>query len=250
MRIIIIGGSGLIGAKLVKILRSSGHEVISASPSSGVDATTGKGLAEVLKGAQVVVDVANSSSFDEQAAIEFFEKSNRNLAAAEKEAGVRHHVALSIVGTDRLAGSGYFHAKNVQEKMIKNAGIPYTIVQSTQFFEFLKGIAQSAAEGQTVRLPPVFFQPIAADDVAAILADMAVRPPANLTIEIAGPQKGRFPDVIQEYLKATQDSLTVIADDHARYFGMVVAEGSLVPGKNPRLGSTTLQNWLKFQTQG
>lgn len=250
MRIIIIGGSGLIGAKLVKILRASGHEVISASPSSGVDATTGKGLAEVLKGAHVVVDVANSSSFDEQAAIEFFEKSNRNLAVAEKEAGVKHHVALSIVGTDRLAHSGYFHAKNVQEKMIKNAGIPYTIVQSTQFFEFLKSIAQSAVTGQTVRLPPVFFQPIAADDVAAILADMTVKPPANLTIEIAGPQRGRFPAVIEEYLKATRDSLPVITDEHARYFGMVVAEDSLVPGKNPRLGSITLENWLKSQTQG
>lgn len=249
MRIIIIGGSGLIGAKLVKILRASGHEVISASPSSGVDATTGRGLAEALKGAHVVVDVANSSSFDEQAAIEFFEKSNRNLAAAEKEAGVGHHVALSIVGTDRLADSGYFHAKNVQERMIKNAGIPYTIVQSTQFFEFLKSIAQSATMGQTVRLPPVFFQPIAADDVAAILADMAVKPPANLTIEIAGPQKGRFPDVMEEYLKATQDSLPVIADEHARYFGMVVAEDSLVPGKNPRLGAITLKNWLKSQSQ-
>nr|WP_228840640.1 SDR family oxidoreductase [Candidatus Protochlamydia phocaeensis] len=168
MKITVIGGSGLIGAKLVKLLQSAGHEAIAASHSSGVDVTTGKGLKEVLKGSQVVVDVANSSSFDEKAAVEFFEKSNQNLSAAEKEAGVKHHVALSIVGTDRLANSGYFHAKYIQEQLIKASAIPYTIVQSTQFYEFLNSIAQSATTGNTVRLPPVLFQPIAADDIASI----------------------------------------------------------------------------------
>lgn len=247
MKIVIIGGSGLIGAKLVKILKSLGHEVMAASPSSGVDATTGKGLAEALKGAQVVVDVANSSSFDEKTAVEFFEKSSRNLFIAEKEAGVNHHVALSIVGTDRLANSGYFHAKNIQEQLIKASGIPYTIVQATQFYEFLNSIAQSATTGQTVRLPPVSFQPIAADDVASILADVAVKLPLNNTIEIAGPECARFPDLIRQYLKVTQDARMVIADDDARYFGMVITEDSLVPGKNPRLGSITLENWLKNQ---
>lgn len=248
MKIVIIGGSGLIDAKLVKNLKSLGHEVIAASPSSGVDATTGKGLAEALKGSQVVVDVANSSSFEEKPAVEFFEKSSRNLSATEKEAGVKHHIALSIVGTDRMANSGYFHAKNTQEKLIKASGIPYTIVQSTQFFEFLKNIAQSATTGQTVRLPPVSFQPIAADDVVSILANIAVKPPLNHTIEIAGPERARFPDLIQQYLKGTGDGRTVIADDDARYFGMEITEDTLVPGKNPRLGPTTLESWLKNQT--
>lgn len=247
MKIVIIGGSGLIGVKLVKNLKSLGHEVIAASRSMGVDATTGKGLSEVLKGSQVVVDVANSSSFEEKAAVEFFEKSNRNLSAAEKEAGVKHHVALSVVGTDRLANSGYFHAKNVQEKLIKSSGIPYTIVQSTQFFEFLNNIAQSATIGQTVRLPPVLFQPIAADDVASILADIAIQPPLNKSIEIGGPERARFPDLIQQYLKGIQDARTVIADEDARYFGVEVSEETLVPGKNPRLGPITLGSWLKSQ---
>lgn len=249
MKIIIIGGSGLIGAKLVKILKSLGHEVISASPSSGVDATTGKGLPEALKNSQVVVDVANCSSFDEKAAVEFFEKSGQNLSCAEKEAGVKHHVALSIVGTDRLGTSGYFRAKKTQEKLIKASGIPYTIVQSTQFFEFLNSIAQSATTGQTVRLPPVSFQPIAADDVASILADIAIKPPLNNTIEIAGPERAPFPDLIRKYLQATQDPRIVTADENARYYGMVVTEDALVPGKNPRLGPTTLESWLKSQVR-
>lgn len=247
MKIIIIGGSGLIGAKLVKILKSLGHEVISASPSSGVDATTGKGLAAVLKGAQVVVDVANSSSFDEKPAIAFFEKSSRNLTAAEKELGIKHHVVLSIVGTNRLANSGYFHAKNIQEQLVKASGIPYTIVQSTQFYEFLNSIVQSATIDSSVRLPPVLFQPIAADDVASTLADFAIKQPINNTIEIAGPECAPFPDLIQKYLKRTHDSRAVIVDNNARYFGIAVNENSLVPGKNSRLGSITLENWLKSQ---
>lgn len=247
MKIVVIGGTGLIGAKLVKILKALGHEAIAASPSSGVDATTGKGLSEVLKGSQVVVDVSNSPSFEEKFAVEFFEKSNRNLAAAEKEAGVRHHVALSVVGTDRLATNGYFHAKSIQEQLIKASDIPYTIVQATQFYEFLNSIAQSATAGQTVSLPPVSFQPIAADDVASILADIAVKPPLNDTIEIAGPERAPFPNLIQRYLKATQDTSAVTANADARYFGIEVTENTLVPGKNPRLGTTTLESWLKNQ---
>lgn len=249
MKIVVVGGSGLIGAKLVKVLKSLGHEVIAASPSSGVDATTGKGLAEALKGAQVVVDVANTSSFDEKTAVEFFEKSGRNLSTAEKEAGVKHHVALSIVGAERLAATGYFRAKNIQEQLIKAAGIPYTIVRSTQFYEFLNSIAQSATTGQTVRLPPVSFQPIASDDVVSILADIAVKPPLNNTIEIAGPERARFPDLIRHYLEATQDTRIVIADDNARYFGIVINDDAIVPKKNPRLGPTTLESWLKSQVR-
>lgn len=247
MKIVVIGGSGLIGKKLVKNLKTLGHEAYSASPSSGVDATTGKGLKEALVGAQVVVDVANSASFDEKAAVEFFEKSNRNLVPAEKEAGVKHHVALSIVGTDRLANSGYFHAKHVQEELIKASGIPYTIVQSTQFFEFLNSIADSATKGSKVSLPPVAFQPIAADDVASILADIATKKPLNHAIEIGGPERAPFSDIIRKFLQAKHDSRSVTADDKAPYFGMAVTEDSLVPGKNPRLGSTTLESWMKSQ---
>lgn len=246
MKIVVIGGSGLIGAKLVKILKSLGHEAISASPSSGVDATTGKGLAEALKGAQVVVDVSNSPSFDEKTSVEFFEKSTRNLSAAERKAGVKHHVALSVVGTDRLAANGYFRAKNIQEQLIKTSGIPYTIVQATQFYEFLNSIAQSATTEQTIRLPPVAFQPIAAEDVASILADVAVKPPLNDTIEIAGPERARFPDLLQRYLKATHSGTTVKTDPEAQYFGMKITEETLVPEKSPRLGPTSLDSWLKM----
>lgn len=248
MKIVVIGGSGLIGSRVVKNLKSLGHEVVSASPSSGVDATTGKGLAEALKGSEVVVDVANSPSFDEKTAVEFFEKSNRNISKAEKEAGVKHHVALSIVGTDRLADSGYFHAKSVQERLIKSSGIPYTIVQATQFFEFLNSIAQSATTGQEVRLPPVAFQPIAAEDVASILADVAIKSPLNNALEIAGPKRGPFPELIEQFLKATKDARKVITDKNASYFGMKVSENALVPEKNPRLGPTTLENWLSKQS--
>jgi len=248
MKIIIIGGSGLIGTKLIKMLKSLGHTAIGASPSSGVDATTGKGLAEALKEAQVVVDVSNSPSFDEKAALEFFEKSSHNLAIAEKEAGVKHHIVLSIIGTGQLANSGYFRAKHTQEQLTKTSGIPYTIVQSTQFYEFLNGIAQSATIGQMVHLPPVLFQPIAADDVAAILTDIVIRPPLNHTIEIAGPERARFPELIQRYLKATQDPRKVITDNDAHYFGMALTEDSLIPKKkNPQLGSTTLESWLHLR---
>lgn len=241
MKIVIIGGSGLIGSKLGKQLKSLGHEVLSASPSSGVDAVTGKGLKEALEGASVVVDVSNSPAFDEKAASEFFEKSSRNLASAEKEAHVKHHVALSVVGTGKLGG--YFQAKNIQEKLIKASGIPYTIVQSTQFFEFINSIIQSATEGQTIRLPPVLFQPIAADDVASILADIALKPPLNQTIEIGGPKCAPFPELIQDYLNGNEKR--VIADLNAHYFGNAVSNDSLVPGKNPLLGTITLENWRK-----
>lgn len=244
MKIVIIGGSGLIGAKLVKILKSLGHEATSASPSTGVDATTGKGLSQALKGAQVVVDVANSTSFDEKTAVEFFQKTNHNLATAEKEANIKHHVALSIVGTDRLGNSGYFRAKNIQEKLIKASGVPYTIVQATQFYEFLNSIVDSATTEQFVRLPPVLFQPIAADDVASILADVAVNLPLNKAIEIAGPDREYFPDLIRNYLKAILDTRKVIADADANYFGIALTEKSLVPEKSPRLGTTTLERWL------
>lgn len=247
MKIVVIGGSGLIGAKVVKKLKAAGHEVVAASPSSGVDATTGKGLAEALKGAQVVVDVSNSPSFDEAAVVAFFEKSNRNLAAAEKKAGVKHHVALSVVGTPRLGTSGYFRGKHIQEQLIKASGIPYTIVQATQFYEFLNSIAQSAIVGQAVHLPPVAFQPIAADDVASILADVAVKAPLNDTIEIAGPERAPFPKLIERYLKATHNASEVKADAKARYFGVEVSEGALVPEKKPRLGPITLESWLKSQ---
>lgn len=245
MKIVVIGGSGLIGSKLVKNLRALGHEAVSASPSSGVDALTGKGLKDVLKNAQVVIDVANSPSFDEKTSLEFFEKTSKNLVAAEKEAGVKHHVILSIVGTERLSDSGYFHAKNTQEELIKASGIPYTIVKATQFLEFLGGIAQTATTGQTVSLPPVSFQPIAAEDVAAIITDVAVNAPINNQIEIAGPEKDLFPDFIQRYLKATNDPRSVKTDPNAAYFGMNVTQNSLVPVTNPRLGKITLDQWLK-----
>jgi uncharacterized protein YbjT (DUF2867 family) len=245
MKIVIIGGSGLIGSKLVKILQTSGHEAIAASPSTGVDATTGKGLAQTLKGAHVVVDVANSSSFDEKTAVEFFKNTNHNLTIAEKEADIKHHVALSVVGTDRLGNSGYFRAKNIQEQLIKASGIPYTIVQATQFYEFLSSIVDSATIEQFVHLPPVLFQPIAAEDVASILADVAVNAPLNKAIEIAGPDRARFPDLISNYLKAIHDTRKVVADAKANYFGIPVSENSLVPGKNPLLGSTTLEQWLR-----
>src|SRR6476619_2245501 len=197
MKIVVIGGSGLIGTKLVQNLRSQGHEVIAASPSKGVNAVTGEGLAEALKGAQVVIDVANAPSWEDQAVLEFFEKSSRNLLAAEAAAGVKHHIALSVVGTDRMLASGYFRAKMAQENLIKASPIPYTIVRATQFFEFVAGIAQSATEGQTVRLPPVLMQPIAADDVAAVMADVALAAPLNGTSDLAGPEPIRQDDLVR-----------------------------------------------------
>jgi uncharacterized protein YbjT (DUF2867 family) len=248
IKVIVIGGTGLIGTKLVKNLRERGHEVLAASPKSGVNTFTGEGVAEALTGAQVVVDVANAPQWDDKAVLEFFETAGRNLLGAEKTTAVRHHVALSIVGADRLPASGYLRAKVVQENMIRASGIPFTIVRSTQFFEFVKGIAQSATEGQTVRLSPGLMQPIAADDVAAALTDVAVAEPSNGTIEIAGPEPIRMDELARRFLKATRDPRKVTTDVHALYFGTELNDQSLVPGDNPRLGPTRFEEWLSRST--
>jgi uncharacterized protein YbjT (DUF2867 family) len=244
MTIVVIGGSGLIGTKLVKNLRQHGHEVVAASPSSGVNTLTGEGLAEALTDAQVVVDVANSPSFEDKAVLAFFETSGRNLLAAEAAAGVGHHVALSVVGTDRLLASGYFRAKMAQEHLIKASKIPYTILRSTQFFEFVSGIAQSATEGQTVRLSPALVQPVVSDDVAAALADVVVEEPLNGTIELAGPEPIRLDELVRRFLSANRDARTVTTDVHARYFGTALNDQSLTPGDNPRIGPTRFEDWL------
>lgn len=244
MKIVVIGGTGLIGSKLVKQLAARGHEAIAASPNTGVNVLTGEGLAEALKGAQVVVDVANSPSFEDKAALHFFETSGRNLLAAEAAAGVRHHVALSVVGTERLQDSGYFRAKLAQEKLIKAGHIPYTIVRATQFLEFVGAIAQSGTEGQTVRLPPAMFQPIASDDVATAMADAALGAPVNDMLEIAGPERIGMAAFVQRYLKAVGDSRTVVADAKAPYFGLQLDDRSLTPGDNPRLGAIDFETWL------
>ncbi len=254
MKIVVIGGSGLIGSKVVDILRQRGHEVVAASPSTGVNTLTGEGLAEALKGAQVVVDVANSPSFEDKPALEFFETSGRNLLAAEKAAGVKHHVALSVVGTDGLTGSGagslsgYFRAKMAQENLIKASGITFTIVHSTQFFEFVKGIAQSGTDGSTIRLSSVLMQPIAADNVAAAVAEAALGQPIGGMIEVAGPDRIRQDELVRQFLSATGDSRKVVTDDNAGYFGIEVNDQSLVPGDNPRLGPTHYADWLKRST--
>lgn len=244
MKIVVIGGSGLIGTKLVARLRQQGHEVIAASPASGVNTITREGLAEALSGAQVVVDVANSPSFEDKAVLEFFETSGRNLLAAEAAAGVRHHVALSVVGTDRLLESGYFRAKMAQENLIKASRIPYTILRSTQFFEFLNGIAQSATDGQTVRLSPAFVQPVVSDDVAAALADITLGAPLNGTAELAGPERISLDELVRRFLRAKQDPRQVIADIRARYYGAELNDQSLTPGENPRIGATRFEEWL------
>ncbi len=250
MKIVVIGGAGLIGTKLVNNLRQRGHEVMAASPSSGVNTFTGEGLAEALKDAQVVVDVANAPQWDDKVVLEFFETAGRNLLAAEAAAAVSHHVALSIVGADRLPASGYLRAKVAQENLIKASKIPFTIVRSTQFFEFAKGIAQSGTEGQTVRLSPGMMQPIAADDVAAALTDVAVAEPVNGTIEIAGPEPIRMDEFVRRFLSATCDERKVTSDVHARYFGTELNDQNLVPGPgdNPRLGPTHYEDWLKRST--
>jgi uncharacterized protein YbjT (DUF2867 family) len=248
MKIVVIGGSGLIGTKLVDKLRQHGHEVVAASLSSGVNILTGAGLARALTGAQVVVDVANSPSFEDKAVLEFFETAGRNLLAAEATAGVGHHVALSVVGTDRLLASGYFRAKMAQENLIKASPIPYTIVRATQFFEFVGGIAQSATDGQTVRLPPALMQPILSDDVAAALADVAVEAPLNGTVELAGPEPIRMDELIRRFLSANRDARKVTTDVHAGYFGTAVNDQSLTPGDNPRIGPTRFQDWLSRST--
>ncbi len=254
MKIVVIGGSGLIGTKVVSNLRQRGHEVVAASPSTGVNTLTGEGLAKALDGAQVVVDVANSPSFEDKPALEFFETSGRNLLAAEAVAGVKHHVALSVVGTDRLLGSGpgslsgYFRAKMAQENLIKASGIPFTIVHATQFFEFVKNIAQSATDGSTVRLSSVLMQPILSDDVAAAVADVALGQPINGMIEVAGPDRIRQDELVRQYLSAKGDPRKVIVDVNAGYYGIEVNDQSLVPGDNPRLGPTHYEDWLSRST--
>jgi uncharacterized protein YbjT (DUF2867 family) len=244
MKIVVIGGSGLIGTNLANRLRQGGHEVVAASPNSGVNTITGEGLAEALTGAQVVVDVANSPSFEDKAVMDFFQTSGRNLLAAESAAGVQHHLALSVVGTDRLPESGYLRAKMAQENLIKASKIPYTILHSTQFFEFAGSIIKGGAEGDVIRLSPALFQPIASDDVAAALAELAVAPPLNGMIEIAGPEKISMDKFAQKFLAASNDKRQVSADIHARYFGTELNDQSLTPGDNPRIGSTRFEDWL------
>jgi uncharacterized protein YbjT (DUF2867 family) len=248
MKIVVIGGSGLIGKKTVNDLRQHGHEVVAASPSSGVNALTGEGLARAFAGAAVVVDVSNSPSFADAAVLEFFETSTRNLLAANREAGVGHHVALSVVGADRLSDSGYMRAKVAQEGLIAASKVPYTIVRATQFFEFVGGIAQSATEGNTVRLPPALMQPILSDDVASALAEIAVGEPLNGTVELAGPEPIRQVELIRQFLIANRDAREVITDIHARYFGTELNDQSLTPGANPRLGPTRFADWLTRST--
>jgi uncharacterized protein YbjT (DUF2867 family) len=255
MKIVVIGGTGLIGSKVVSVLRQRGHEVVAASPSTGVNTLTGEGLTEALAGAQVVVDVANSPSFEDKPAMDFFETSGRNLLAAEKAAGVRHHVALSVVGTDRLTGSGpgslsgYFRAKMAQENLIKASGLPFTIVHATQFFEFAKNIAQSATDGSAIRLSPVLMQPMVSDDVAAAVADVALGEPMNGMVEVAGPDQIRQDEIVRQFLTATGDTRKVITDANAGYFGIAVNDESLVPGANPRLGKVHFKDWLSHSTQ-
>jgi uncharacterized protein YbjT (DUF2867 family) len=244
MKIVVIGGNRLIGRKLVNRLRASGNDAVAASPASGVDVLTGAGLAEVLKGAQVVVDVTNSPSFEDAAVLNFFQTSARNLLPAEAAAGVGHHVALSVVGADRLPESGYMRAKIAQEKAIKAATVPYTIVRATQFFEFIGGIADSSTEGKTVLLPPALMQPIAADDVAGALADISVGRPLNGMIELAGPEAIRMDELARRFLSAKRDPREVSTDVNVRYYGTEVDDRSLTPGENPRIAPTRLEDWL------
>ena len=245
MKIVVIGGTGLIGSKVVSILRNGGHEVIAASPRNGINAVTGEGLKEALAGAQVVVDLANSPSFENEAVLAFFETSGRNLLAAETAAGVGYHVALSIVGTDRTPENGYFRAKVAQEKLIEASRVPYTIVRATQFMEFIGVIADSSMAGNVVRLSPGLFQPIAADDVAALVADVALAPPRNGIVDIAGPDRAPFDEIVARYLKALGDPRQVVRDPEARYWGGRVEELSLVPLGEARLGRIGLDEWLR-----
>jgi uncharacterized protein YbjT (DUF2867 family) len=244
MKIVVIGGTGLVGSKVVSNLRQKGHEVIAAAPNTGVNTITGEGLTEALAGAQIVIDVANSPSFADEAVLNFFKTAGRNLAAAERIAGVRHHIALSVVGTDRLPESGYLRAKFAQEELIRASGIPYTIIRSTQFFEFLGGIAQSATDDQSVRLSPAHLQPIASDDVAALVTKVATMAPANGVIELAGPERIGLDDLVRRYLVAKHDTREVVTDIHARYFGTELNDKSLTPGDNPHIGPTSFETWL------
>jgi uncharacterized protein YbjT (DUF2867 family) len=249
MKIVVIGGSGLIGKKLVTRLHERGHEAVAASPSSGVNAVTGAGLADVLVDAEVVVDVTNSPSFEDAAVLEFFEKSSRNLLAAEADAGVGHHVAVSIVGADRIPDSGYLRAKVAQEKLVQSAGIPYTILRATQFFEFIGTItAQFPTDGQTVRVPSAFIQPILSDDVVAALVDVTLGAPVNGIIDLAGPERFRLDEIIRQFLSATQDTRQVVIDTHARYFGAKLDEQSLIPRGNSHIGATRFKDWLSHST--
>jgi uncharacterized protein YbjT (DUF2867 family) len=244
MKIVVIGGTGLIGSKLVNRLREQGHEAVAAAPNTGVNTITGEGLAEALKGASVVVDVSNSSSWDDAEVLKFFETSTRNLLTNEAAAGVRHYVALSVVGTERLSESGYFRAKIAQEKLIRASSIPYSIVHATQFFEFLKGLADISMVGDKVHLPYALFQPMSADDVASGVARVAVGPPVNGIVEIAGPEQFRVDELVRRRLASLNDPREVIADPNARYGGAKVSEKTLLPGNNARLGETRFETWL------
>ena len=244
MKIVVIGGTGLIGSRVVAALHEQGHEAVAASPRLGINSLTGEGLAEALDGASVVVDVSNSPSFEDQEVLEFFQTSTRNLLAAEAAAGVGHHVALSVVGTERLAESGYFRAKIAQEKLIQDSPVPYSIVHATQFFEFIPGIADAATDGHTVRLAPAFIQPMAADDVARTVAKVAVGSPVNGIVEVAGPEQFRLDDLVRQGLTARHDPRAVVTDPHARYFGAALHACTLIPGDGALLGETYFADWL------
>jgi uncharacterized protein YbjT (DUF2867 family) len=248
MKIVVIGGTGLIGSRLVAVLRQRGQEVLAASPDSGVNMLTGEGLGAALAGAEVVVDVSNSPSFEDAAVMNFFETSCRNLLAAEAAHGVRHHLALCVVGTERLQDSGYFRAKMAQENLIERSGMPYTILRSTQFFEFMGRIGEAGSDGKTVRVSPARVQPVLSDDVVAVLADLALAAPANETVEVAGPESFRLDDLVRRVLISRNDAREVIADVHARYFGAELNDRSLMPGENPRIGATRFDAWLGRST--
>jgi uncharacterized protein YbjT (DUF2867 family) len=247
MKIVIIGGSGLIGSKVVRKLRDQGNEAVPASPNTGVNTLTGEGLTEVLKDADVVVDVSNSPSFEDTAVLNFFRTSTTNLLQAEVAAGVRHHVALSVVGTDRLSESGYMRAKIAQEKLIEQSSVPYSIIHATQFFEFIKGIADGATDGNTVRLAPVLIQPMAAEDVATEVARVAVGAPLNGIVEVGGPEQFRLDEIVHRYLTAREDPRSVIVDAHARYYGAELGERTLVPDTNAVIGESRFEDWLSQQ---
>jgi uncharacterized protein YbjT (DUF2867 family) len=247
MKIVVIGGTGLIGSKLVAKLDEQGHEAVPAAPNTGVNTLTGEGLSEALEGAQVVVDVSNAPDWEDDAVMHFFQTSTGNLLAAEAAAGVGHHVALSVVGTDRLTESGYFRAKLAQEQLIQDSSIPYSIVHATQFFEFMKGIADSATDGNTVRLPPALIQPMAADDVASAVGQVAVGPPVNGIVEVGGPEQFRLDELIRDVLKAGNDPRDVVTDPQGRYFGINPSERTLLPGNDARIAETRLEDWSKQQ---